>query len=85
MSPRRAHVRERRLERVDGRGEVLQAVGLPEACRALDISHRHGQRLIAEGKFPVPALPRVSPTAHYKFSLHDLASYLSEASTADVR
>jgi len=33
------------------------AVLLPEACRRLGFSLKSGYRLVAEGRFPVPALP----------------------------
>ncbi len=64
---------------------AAKAVSLRVACDRLGYSYRTGQRLIADGKFPVPYLRRRGPTAHYRFSEYDIEEYLRENSTADVR
>lgn len=62
-----------------------KAVSLRVACDRLGLGYRTGQRLIADGKFPIPYLQRHSGTAHYRFSEYDIESYLQDNSTADVR
>lgn len=66
------------------RGEVV-AVGLREASRRIGIGYSTAQRLISEGRFPIPALPRLSARSHHRFSTSDIEAYLLEASTVDVR
>lgn len=56
-----------------------RAIGLKEACQLLGYCHRHGQRLIANGTFPVPELPWRGGRTHHKFSLKDVESYLASA------
>lgn len=55
-----------------------RAVGLPEAAKRVGISYSHARHLIAEGTFPVPALPRRGRSWH-KFSEQDIDRYLSSA------
>lgn len=66
------------------RSSQAVAVKLPEACRRLGFSIRTGERLLAEGRFPVPELPRLGPRTHHRFSSADIDAYLATASTADV-
>lgn len=56
------------------------AVYLPDACRRLGLSVRSAERLLAEGRFPVPALPQLGVRRH-RFSSADLDRYLLTAST----
>lgn len=70
-------------------GSELRAVDLAECCRRLGISRRTGERLVAEGRFPIPDLPRLgqggSKRPRRTFSSHDVDLYLREASTESVR
>lgn len=66
--------------------ELLRAVRLAEACALLGFSVRTGERLLADGRFPVPELPRLlnrrgSP---HRFSTADLRRYLDSAATDEV-
>lgn len=56
-----------------------RAVGLPEAAKRLGVSYSHARHLIAEGTFPVPALPRQGRAWH-RFSEIDINRYLADAS-----
>ena len=60
-----------------------KAIGLPEVCERLGISYSHARHLIAEGRFPVPELKRISARAWHRFSEADVERYLASA-TADA-
>ena len=60
------------------------AVQLAEACRRLGISQRYGEKLIGEGTFPVPELPRLPGKSRHRFSAQTIAEYL-RADLAGVR
>lgn len=60
-----------------------RAVSLREACSRLGMSYATGRRKIAEGTFPVPALPRHGREWH-RFSDLEIDRYLADASTADA-
>ena len=66
--------------------ERNQAVRLDIACGRLGISKRTGERLLAQGLFPIPALPRITRKrgSPHLFSTIDIDRYLAEASTADA-
>jgi hypothetical protein len=69
-------------------GEELRAVDLAECCRRIGISYRTGERLIAEGRFPIPSLPGLSTGLKRplrRFSTHEIDLYLREASVDDAR
>lgn len=85
VAARRAHVAEGGVERSHRRLQMVKAVGLRVACQRLGIGYRTGQRLIAEGKFPIPYLRRRGTTAHYRFSTHEIDLYLTASSVEDVR
>ena len=65
-------------------GDELRAVDLAECCRRLGISYRTGKRLVHDGRFPIPELPRLGqegsrrPTRRY--STYEIDLYLKEAS-----
>lgn len=61
----------------------MRAVGLKVACELLGISVRTGERLLADGRFPIPELPRV--TWRHRFSSADIDRYLEEAATEPRR
>ena len=69
--------------------EELRAVNLAECCRRIGVSLATGERLVAEGRFPIPALPRLgqegSKRPRRTYSTHDIDRYLREASTDDAR
>lgn len=62
--------------------DELRAVGLEECCRRLGISKRLGEKLLADGKFPIPELPRLGTVR--TFSTYDINEYLRLAATRDV-
>lgn len=64
--------------------ERPRAVGLPEAAKRIGYSYSHARHLIAEGTFPVPALPRHGRAWH-RFSEVAIDRYLDSASTADAQ
>jgi hypothetical protein len=97
MSARRAQLpaagpqsASRRSRGVNGGDELHrgrhQAVRLQVACDLLGISKRTGERLLAEGRFPVPELPRLAKKrgSPHLFSTADIDRYLFRGSTADA-
>lgn len=60
------------------------AVSLREAARRLGYSYSTARRKIADGNFPIPALPRHGAEWH-RFSEKDIDRYLDSASTAEAR
>ena len=60
------------------------AVYLPEACRRLGLSRRSATRMLADGRFPIPALPQLG-VRRYRFSSVDLDRYLQTASVGGRR
>lgn len=52
---------------------------LAETARQLGISPRHAQRLMADGRFPVPPLPRMGREP-WRFSAHSIDRYVRRAS-----
>lgn len=64
--------------------EPVRAVGLPEAARRLGYSYTWARHLMAEGTFPVPALPRVGKRGWHRFSTRDIDRYLESAATQDA-
>jgi predicted DNA-binding transcriptional regulator AlpA len=67
----------------------LRAVDLAECCRRLGISRRTGERLIREGRFPIPELPRLgqegSVLPRRTYSTADIDRYLDTAATSERR
>lgn len=67
----------------------LRAIDLGECCRRIGISRRTGERLVAEGRFPIPELPRLgqegSKRPRRTFSSSDVDDYLWDAATESVR
>jgi predicted DNA-binding transcriptional regulator AlpA len=67
--------------------DELLGVDLAECCRRLGISRRTGERLVAEGRFPIPELPRLgqetSKRPRIRFSTYEIDLYLREASIED--
>lgn len=63
--------------------ENNHAVGLPEAARRLGLSYSWARQLMAEGKFPIPELRRISSRAWHRFAVKDIEAYLA-SSTADA-
>jgi hypothetical protein len=63
------------------------AVTLRVCCDRIGLSYRTAERRLAEGTFPIPALPRLRRQRGVKhlFSSVDIDRYLDSASTADVR
>lgn len=61
-----------------------RALSLRETCARLGISVRTGEGLLAQGRFPVPALPRIG-RSNWKFSSIEIDDYLRLASTRSVR
>ena len=66
--------------------EKDRAVGLAETCARLGFSRRNGERLIAEGRFPIPSVPAIvgqsKPRHRYSEKLID--EYLRNAPVASV-
>lgn len=56
------------------------AVSLRETCARVGLSYSHGRRLVADGTFPVPELPRLSATARHRYSTAVIERYLAQAS-----
>lgn len=67
------------------RQERPKAVSFRVCCDLVGLSYRSGERLMAEGRFPVPELPRLNPRGHHRFSTSDIDDYLERAATVDVR
>lgn len=84
MSARRGQVLEHGVGRVHRALQGGQAIKFPEACDRLGFSVRTGRRLIAEGRFPVPELPRINQRSHHRYSSIDIDWYLANGSTADA-
>ena len=61
----------------------ITAITLREACRRLSISYRTGQRYVAEGKFPIPHLPRRG-RQHLRFSEDEVNFHLTALATREV-
>ena len=53
------------------------AVSLPEACQLLGLSRRTADRLLAQGRFPIPALPSLG-VRKYRFSSVLIETYLRQ-------
>jgi len=74
---------------VKGRPSGLRAMDLGECCRRLGISRRLGERLLAEGRFPIPELPRLGQAGSKRprrtWSSSDVDDYLWDAATESVR
>lgn len=66
-------------------GMTTQAVSFKVCCDRIGISYRTGERMIADGTFPIPELPRRAPKSPHRYSTTEIESYLTLASTADVR
>lgn len=64
--------------------DELCAVDLGECCRRLGISRRAGERLLTEGRFPIPELPNLGLRVH-RYSTFEIELYLREASVRDDR
>jgi predicted DNA-binding transcriptional regulator AlpA len=60
-----------------------RVVGLVECCALLGISRRTANRLLAQGTFPIPEMPRI--TNRHRFSTLDIDWYINHASTDDVQ
>lgn len=68
--------------------EEHRAVDLAECCRRIGISRRTGERLVAEGRFPIPALPALGQEGSRRprrtYSTYEIELYLREASVESV-
>lgn len=64
--------------------DALRGVDLAECCRRLGISRRAGERLLADGRFPIPELPNLGLRLH-RYSTYEIELYLREASVRDER
>lgn len=62
-----------------------RAIGFTETCQRLGFSPRQGERLIRDGRFPIPAVPRVAGQSRHRFSEYVINEYLRDASVAAVR
>lgn len=64
--------------------DELLGVDLTECCRRLGISRRTGERLVQDGHFPIPELPRLgqqrSKRPRRTYSTYEIDLYLREAS-----
>jgi hypothetical protein len=84
--------RYRRVQAIDGRSfdpqqvRAAKAVSLAITCDRLGISKRTGERLLRDGRFPIPELPRLlkAKGSPHRFSTLDIDQYLMTASTAHV-
>lgn len=47
-----------------------RALTLDDVCQRLGFSSRTGRKLVAEGRFPIPALPMVGLRRHRYSSVH---------------
>jgi hypothetical protein len=69
-------------------GEELRAVDFAECCRRIGISRRTGDRLVREGRFPIPALPGLgqegSTRPRRTYSTYEIDLYLREASVEEA-
>jgi predicted DNA-binding transcriptional regulator AlpA len=63
----------------DGR----EVIGLAECCHRIGISVRTGEKLIADGRFPIPELPRITRT--HRFAAREIDLYLEHASVEDAK
>lgn len=87
MSARRTNVVEGRFQRGEGRAEQPKTVRLSVACARLGFSTRTGERLLAEGKFPIPEQPRLMKRrgSPHLFSEVHLDAYIERAALRGVR
>jgi predicted DNA-binding transcriptional regulator AlpA len=68
------------------RTKESRAIPLSVVCDRLGMSRRTADRRLADGNFPIPALPRRRLRGvRWLFSSVDVDRYLNEASTEDVR
>jgi hypothetical protein len=61
-----------------------QVVGFAACCQLIGLSRRSGERYLASGLFPIPALKRITPRAPHRFALRDIDAYL-DSSLDDAR
>jgi predicted DNA-binding transcriptional regulator AlpA len=61
----------------------MSAVSFRVCCQLLGLSVRTGERLLAQGRFPIPELPRL--THRRTFSQADIDRYLDQAATEHRR
>lgn len=62
-----------------------RALGFEECCDRLGISLATGKRLVARGRFPIPAMPPLPEgSARRTYSTLDIEAYLREAAVSDV-
>jgi excisionase family DNA binding protein len=65
------------------RTTLVEVLTLAEVCQRLRISKRTGEKLLADGRFPIPTLPTLGVRKH-RFSSATLDEYLRTADTADL-
>ena len=58
----------------------IEVLTLAEVCQRLRISKRTGEKLLAEGRFPIPEMPNLGVRRH-RFSSATLEAYLRTADT----
>lgn len=61
------------------------AISFKACCDRLGVSYRTGERMLADGTFPIPELPRRAPKSPHRYSTVDIDAYLATAATADVQ
>ncbi len=62
-----------------------RALSLEETCERIGVSLRTGVRLLSDGRFPVPSLPRHGSRSWHRFSTFEIERYLQTASLQDAR
>lgn len=61
----------------------MKAVSFRVCCARIGIAPRTGERLLAEGRFPIPELPRLTRT--HRYSELDIQRYLDRAATSTLK
>lgn len=65
--------------------QPARGVDLRTCCARIGVSYRTGRRYVADGRFPIPELRRITPRSPHRFSTVDIEAYLRENATAEVR
>lgn len=85
MNIRRGESRRTRGGHASLRHQPSRGVSLRECCRRIGVGYRTGERYVADGRFPVPELKRLTPRSPHRFSTVEIDLYLAESSVEEAR
>lgn len=61
-----------------------QGISLRACCARIGLSYGYGRQLVADGKFPVPEIQRLSRRSWHRYSTVEIEHYLRTSSLAGV-